>query len=229
MKQENFGGGVTLYNCDCRELVSAANAPFVFLDPPFNIYGEIPIPPFETCVAFTNWQNRKSLTDRIGEPRIEMIWHFADGRWVSSKMPRITHENILLFGKTDSAEVGEQNVLYGQKIKKGTASIGKDKLGKRIYEPKKRKHINSVLAYPRNVSSELGCWSKPLNLIYTLFEFVNHPSVFDPFMGSATGAIAAIELGMGYTGIEKNEDVFGMACKRVERHLRQGNLFRGAC
>ena len=41
MKQENFGGGVTLYNCDCRELVSAANAPFVFLDPPFNIYGEI--------------------------------------------------------------------------------------------------------------------------------------------------------------------------------------------
>ena len=39
----------------------------------------------------------------------------------------------------------------------------------------------------------------------------------------------SIELGMGYTGIEKNEDVFGMACKRVERHLRQGNLFRGAC
>lgn len=222
----DFGNGIKLYHGDCEDFVSGFQASFVFLDPPFNIYGQIPIPPFETCVAFTNWQNRKSLTERIGEPRIEMIWHFADGRWVSSKMPRITHENILLFGKTDSAEVGEQNALYGQKIKKGTASIGKDKLGKRIYEPKKRKHINSVLSYPRNVNSELGCWSKPFNLIYTLFEFVNQPSVFDPFMGTGTGAVAAIELGMKYTGIEKDKDVFDLACKRVGKHLLQGDLFR---
>jgi hypothetical protein len=226
MKYVDYGNGIKLFHGDCRDFKTEAKGSFVFLDPPFNIYGQIPIPTFETCVAFTNWQNRKNLTDRLGEPRIEMIWHFADGRWVSPKMPRITHENILLYGNTGDAEVGEENALYGQKIKKGSASIGKDKLGKRIYTPKRRKHINSVLSYPRNVSAELGCWSKPFNLIYTLFEFVDQPSVFDPFMGTGTGAVAAIELGMGYTGIEKDEGVFHSACKRVEAHLSQGDLFR---
>ena len=172
MREKHFGNNIILSHCDCQELLPTLKNDFVFLDPPFNIYEEIKFPWFETCLAFTNWQNRKHITNKIGEPRIEMIWHFADGRWVSPNMPRITHESILIYGKTGYADVGEKNTLYGQKIKKGMGSIGKDNLGERIYEPKERKQLNSVLTYPRNVNSDLGCWSKPLNLIYTLFKFV---------------------------------------------------------
>tara|TARA_R110000765_G_C18731334_1_gene585518 strand:+ start:59 stop:544 length:486 start_codon:yes stop_codon:yes gene_type:complete len=144
MRTENFGDGIVLYNCDSQEFDLGSKHDFLFLDPPFNIYKEISIDEFTTCVAFTNWQNRGYLTAKLGEPRIEMIWHFADGRWVSSNMPRITHESILIYGDTSNADVGDVNVLHGQEIKKGKGSIGKDNLGQRIYKPKERKQLNSV-------------------------------------------------------------------------------------
>ena len=47
-------------------------------------------------ICFTNFQNRHHL---FGNPKFEMIWHFKDGRWVSNKMPRHTHEHILIYGE----------------------------------------------------------------------------------------------------------------------------------
>ena len=225
MKSENFGSGVTLYNCDNKEIYNEEEHDFLFLDPPFNIYKTIKFPNSDVTLAFTNWQNRGHVTAKLGEPRIEMIWHFADGRWVSSNMPRLTHESILIYGKTGDANVGVKNNLHGEVFQKGVTAIGKDKLGQRIYQPKSRKQLNSVLMYPRNVGSELGVWSKPVDLLYTLFEFIDQPSVFDPFMGSATAAIAAIKLEMSYVGVEKEVKTFDIACKRVEQHLRQADLF----
>ena len=228
MRTEYFGNHLVLHHCDNRKYYFDEDIDLLFLDPPFNLYEQIHIPNFKTCIAFTNWQNRGYLTTKLGEPRIEMIWHFADGRWVSPNMPRITHESILIYGTTDNANVGIENILHGKKIKKGIGSIGADKLGPRVYEPKKRKQLNSVLIYPRNVNSELGCWSKPVDLLHNLFEFSGDRQIVDPFMGSGSAAIAAIKLNQKYIGIEKDIKTFDNACYRIDAFLKQGDLFREA-
>tara|TARA_X000001388_G_scaffold68648_1_gene56600 strand:- start:495 stop:1181 length:687 start_codon:yes stop_codon:yes gene_type:complete len=225
VKIEKFNN-ITLVNADYIDYLDLKTKyDFLFLDPPFDIYKDIQLPSFNSCVAFTNWQNRGFVTNQLGEPRIEMIWHFEDGRWVSHNMPRITHENILIYGDTGNADVGNKNSLHGSKIKKGTSSIGKSKLGKRVYEPKQRKQLNSVLCYPRNVSSDLGVWSKPTNLIFNILEFVGQNNVIDPFMGSGTAAIVSLKLDLNYIGIEKDKSHFDLSCKRIENFLNQKDFF----
>lgn len=50
--------------------------------------------------------------------------------------------------------------------------------------------------------------------------------VLDPFMGSGTAAIAAIESGRPYVGIEKDRVIFDRAVGRVRRYLQQRVLFK---
>lgn len=52
--------------------------------------------------------------------------------------------------------------------------------------------------------------------------------VLDPFMGSATTGIAAINLGRKFIGIEKDERHFENAIRRMKNETRQSNLFGAA-
>lgn len=49
--------------------------------------------------------------------------------------------------------------------------------------------------------------------------------ILDPFMGSGTTGVAALRLGRRFVGIEIEEKYFNIACKRIDREVRQGNLF----
>ena len=49
--------------------------------------------------------------------------------------------------------------------------------------------------------------------------------VLDPFMGSGTTGVAAIQLGRKFIGIEKEQKYFDIACKRIEEAHKQGDLF----
>jgi hypothetical protein len=178
-----------------------------------------------TIAAFTNWQNREKVTERFGTPRIEFIWHFEDGRWVSPSMPRITHEAILIYGKTGPADIGERNPRAGVSVKKGNGSIGKDDMGERTYTPKGRRQLNSVLCYPRNVGSELGVWAKPVPLMIDICGLLPGETIVDPYMGSGTTGIACIKLSRKFVGIEIDQGHFDIACRRLTDATRQRDLF----
>lgn len=68
---------------------------------------------------------------------------------------------------------------------------------------------------------------KPLPLMAELMSlFSNHgQTVLDPFMGSGTTGVAAIQMGRKFIGIERDERYFEIACKRIERAVSQGQLF----
>jgi DNA modification methylase len=52
----------------------------------------------------------------------------------------------------------------------------------------------------------------------------NPKSVVDPFMGSGSTGVACANLGIPFTGIERDPDYFRIACRRIEDAQRQGRL-----
>ena len=50
-------------------------------------------------------------------------------------------------------------------------------------------------------------------------------TVLDPFMGSGTAGVVALQLGRKFIGIEINEQYFNQSCERIDQAQRQGRLF----
>jgi len=50
-------------------------------------------------------------------------------------------------------------------------------------------------------------------------------TILDPFMGSGTTGVAAVQMGRDFIGIEREPSYFDIACKRIEDAQRQGDLF----
>lgn len=50
-------------------------------------------------------------------------------------------------------------------------------------------------------------------------------SIIDPFMGSGTTGVAAVQMGRSFIGIERESKYFDIACKRIEDAQRQGDMF----
>ena len=50
-------------------------------------------------------------------------------------------------------------------------------------------------------------------------------TILDPFMGSGTTGVAAVQGGFAFTGIEREARYFDAACRRIEAAYRQPRLF----
>lgn len=50
-------------------------------------------------------------------------------------------------------------------------------------------------------------------------------TILDPFMGSGTTGVAAVQMGRKFIGIEREPKYFDIACRRIEEAQRQGDMF----
>jgi site-specific DNA-methyltransferase (adenine-specific)/modification methylase len=67
---------------------------------------------------------------------------------------------------------------------------------------------------------------KPVALMEWCIGFIPDAEVIlDPFMGSGTTGVAAVQLGRKFIGIEIEPKYFDIACRRIEEATRQGDLF----
>lgn len=68
---------------------------------------------------------------------------------------------------------------------------------------------------------------KPVALMkWCIEQSKNNPqTILDPFAGSGSTAVAAIQLGRKFIGIEREPKYFDIACKRIEQAVAQGQLF----
>jgi hypothetical protein len=76
-----------------------------------------------------------------------------------------------------------------------------------------------------SVTRPIGC-RKIRARRHPLPEFVPlFTSILDPFMGSGTTGVAAVQMGRDFIGIEREPKYFDIACKRIEDAQRQGDFF----
>jgi len=69
---------------------------------------------------------------------------------------------------------------------------------------------------------------KPLSVMRKILANVAGYSVCDPFMGSGSTGVAALEAGRTFIGIEHDGKFFDIACRRIEDAQRQGDMFGAA-
>ena len=71
---------------------------------------------------------------------------------------------------------------------------------------------------------------KPRRLMAEIIaDFTRPPeTILDPFMGSGTTGVAAVQMGRKFIGIEREPKYFDIACKRIEDAQRQGDFFTEA-
>ncbi|MDH7641177.1 DNA-methyltransferase [Sphingomonas oryzagri] len=65
---------------------------------------------------------------------------------------------------------------------------------------------------------------KPLAVMRKIVTNITGETICDPFMGSGSTGVAAVELGRRFIGIERDPKHFETACRRIEAAQRQGAL-----
>jgi site-specific DNA-methyltransferase (adenine-specific)/modification methylase len=67
---------------------------------------------------------------------------------------------------------------------------------------------------------------KPLAvMLWSIEKSGNAETILDPFMGSGTTGVAAIQMGRKFIGIEREPKYFDIACNRIEQAVAQPQLF----
>ncbi len=71
---------------------------------------------------------------------------------------------------------------------------------------------------------------KPVGWMRWLVALTTRPgeTILDPFMGSGTTGVAAVEQGRSFVGIERERKYFDIACRRIEQAYAQPRLFEDA-
>lgn len=67
---------------------------------------------------------------------------------------------------------------------------------------------------------------KPVVVMQWTIQQVGSPqAIVDPYMGSGSTGVAAANMGLSFTGIERDRKYFDIACERIDRAQQQGKLF----
>lgn len=151
--------------------------------------------------------------------RYEWIWEksCAVGFLNANKMPLRAHENILVFYK--SLPTYNPQFTQGKPYKSTNAPTT-------IYGSYARTEtVNNGTRYPRDVikmsrdSNGTHPTQKPVALCeYLIRTYTNEgETVLDPFMGSGSTGVAAINTGRGFIGIELDEKYYELAKQRLTK------------
>jgi len=212
-------GLATLYLGDCAEILpTLGKVDAVVTDPPYGIDFQ-----YESYIdtrenlknlisVFVPWGN-ENASRMIVLCGVTQIYLYPEPEWIAC----ITWNTTGSFGKCGYTQW--MPVLF----------YGKDVPGFGNVEGAVTKSDTfsiSGMAFLGKEKIEHPC-PKPLNMMNWCtqrFSLTNE-IILDPFMGSGTTGVAAVQMGRKFIGIEREPKYFDIACKRIENAQRQENLF----
>ena len=170
--------------------------------------------------------------------RYNLVWDKCrvTGFLNANRMPLRCHEDIAVFYKSLPTYHPQMEELNGRRPNHPQGN-GKHKEKNQCYGKVKRinptytdlKHPKSIISVKAVHCSEgqFHPTQKPVELLrYLIRTFTNeNDTVLDNCCGSGTTCVAAVLEKRRFIGIEKNEEYYDVACKRVRKELSEPKLF----
>ena len=213
-------GDATLYLGDCMDILPTLDkVDAVITDPPYGIgadkgkKGSIPFKggkSYEMAWHPENTWDKERPSKKIFDLMIEkseksIIWggnYFAD--WLTPQGKWLWWDKCQTMPTYGDGELAWTNLS-------GTT-------------PKKFVWANNKIFADRTVRHHPT--QKPLELmLWCINQSGNPRTILDPFMGSGTTGVAAIQMGRKFIGIEREPKYFDIACKRIEQASKQVDMF----
>ena len=239
---ERFGKA-TLYLADCRDLVSSIDAPdCTITDPPYGVTnlewdqivdGWAELLGGNSLWCFGSMRFFMEQTFPGWKYAQEVIWEKHNGSNFSNDRFRRVHEIAVQFYRGEWSSVYREPLFTNdatartvRKKKRPAHHLGAT--GETVYESQDGgpRMMRSVIFEPSTHGYAIHPTQKPLGILYPLIQY-SCPvggTVLDPFMGSGSTGIAAIDTGRKFIGIEVDRQKFEAACERFREHCRQGVL-----
>jgi site-specific DNA-methyltransferase (adenine-specific) len=208
-------GLATLYLGDCREIAPTLERPAaVISDPPYGINGDTHAGP-----ATSNWrQYDGGGWDRQRPPSEWLAWMggAADyvalwgGNYFADVLPPTMGWLVWDKGQTDFS-LADCELAWTN-----------------------RKQALRRIMLPRAVLVSEGGehpTQKPIAVMRFTIDKMKVPpagTILDPYMGSGSTGVAAVQMRHPFVGIEIEPRYFDVACRRIEEAQRQGDMFRDA-
>jgi DNA modification methylase len=201
-------GDATLYLADCMDVLPTLDrVDAVITDPPYGI-GQ------DGGAQRTRGSKRKS-----GK---KMGWDSSRPDAAVFSLMEIAADVRIYWGGNYFADVLPPSMgwLYWEKRMGGDFADGE------LAWTSQHKALRQFSYYRKNKGDEHPT-QKPLVLMkWCIEQCKNNPqTILDPFMGSGTTGVAAIQMGRKFIGIEREESYFNIACERIEQATKQQFLF----
>lgn len=164
--------------------------------------------------------------------RYDLIWKKSRkvGFLSANKQPLRQHENMYIF-KDEQGTYNPQKTegkpyihhgrnsadAYGETVKTiPTNNSSGDRYPTSIVDTK----IENTILEHNNPHKPIHRTQKPVSLLEWLIKSYSNEGdvVMDFCMGSGTAGIACLNTKRHFIGIEKDEDIYNLACKRIEKH-----------
>ena len=220
---EHLAEGVTLYLGDCREILPLLpRIDAVVTDPPYGMN--------------YNTDSRRFTGGKIlrGDGRGDRIISGDDKPF--DPAPWLEYPEVILWGSNhfmSKLPIGTTLVWlkrypehYGTFL--SDAEIGWQKGGLGVYvfhAPDSMGRRRMEISGSPFQGSTAHPVQKPIALMRWCIERVRSNTILDPFMGSGTTGVAAVDLGCKFIGIEIEQKYFDIACRRISEAFKQPDLF----
>lgn len=214
MRKETIGQA-TLYLGDCLTILPGLRADAVVTDPPYG-HGWKGIN--STALGGRNWSRRRAEAieghDRefdpsplLGFPEV-ILWganHYAN------KLPNSA--GWLVWDKRDGTAKNNLSDVEMAWHKTGGSA--------RLF-----RHMWNGLCRDSEIGEHHHPTQKAVAVMAWCLSFIPTAQIIlDPYMGSGTTGVAAVQAGREFLGIEIHEPYFQIACERIENAQRQERLF----
>lgn len=212
-------GGCRLYNADCRKVSELfADAESVLMDPPYGIA-------YQSGWATDDlWKAGRSITgDADTNIRDEVVALFGNIpvlAFGSDRAPKPPGTRMtLIWDKGGALGMGAMDLPWKPSSER-IYVMGKGFVGTRdchdvLYHPP----VQSMAKNGRHHPNE-----KPVGLLQMLLRKIPG-TVCDPFMGSGSTGVACAKSGRKFIGAEIESKYFDIACERISKAYKQGDMF----
>lgn len=204
-------GDCTLYNADCREVLpTLPKVDAVITDPPYGIGRDGQIKTTggnggRKAYEFMGWDGSRpddeTIAEIVGAGDTVILW---GGNYFADLLP--PSMRWLVWDK-------------GQRINQSDGELAWTSMQQalRICTMNRVELLTDGAEHPTQ---------KPVKLMRWCIEQAGNPqTILDPFMGSGTTGVAAVQMGRSFIGIEREPKYFDIACKRIEQAYAQGDFF----